>query len=308
MSIETTMNMDIKVDVILAAHNGAKFIRQQIQSILEQSHYSLNLIVTDDGSTDETSEIVNAIANSDSRVSYHICYNSHGVVQNFNNGIKFSSADYILFCDQDDVWEKNKIESMLNEICSKEIVDGKKKPCLGFSNLKVVDEELNIIHNDFYVYSNLNPNNNLKLEYLTWRSSVYGCTVIMNSLLLKIAGDVPKNIAMHDHWYAFQAALYGKVFYYSHALVNYRQHPENVVGAHRRSNLARIKRVNKTLTGIKRSIISARVMFRLVEGMNSQAKLTKLQKILFLKKFVLPYFFERVAYSMIFSIYWLIYE
>ncbi|HAU4584089.1 TPA: glycosyltransferase, partial [Citrobacter freundii] len=107
------MNQDIHVDVILAAHNGAKFIQQQIFSILEQSHTALNLIVTDDGSSDGTVDLIHNISKQDPRVSCHVCNNAAGVVKNFNNGIQFSTADYILFCDQDDVWEKDKIELML---------------------------------------------------------------------------------------------------------------------------------------------------------------------------------------------------
>lgn len=302
------MNQDIHVDVILAAHNGAKFIQQQIFSILEQSHTALNLIVTDDGSSDGTVDLIHNISKQDPRVSCHVCNNAAGVVKNFNNGIQFNTADYILFCDQDDVWEKDKIELMLNEIREQEIINGEKVPCLGFSNLRIVDENLNLINDDFYNYSKLDPNNNLALNYLTWRSSVYGCTVIMNSILLKMAGMVPEHIAMHDHWYAFQAARSGKIFYLARPLVNYRQHSANVVGAQQRSTFARAKRVKKTLSGIKRSVVSARIMLNLLENNECKRKLTFLQKIRFLHKYVKPYYTERFAYSVIFSILWLIYE
>ncbi|MDU2939069.1 MAG: glycosyltransferase family 2 protein [Enterobacteriaceae bacterium] len=300
------MNQDINVDVILAAHNGAKYIQAQIESILAQSHTSLRVIVSDDGSSDETVSIVNAIAAKDPRVSCHICQDANGVVQNFNNGIGLSSADYLLFCDQDDVWEPHKIELLLKEIRQHEYLDGKKVPCLGFSNLKVVDENLNIIDDNFYRFSHLNPLHNVDLGYLTWRSSVYGCTTILNAELLKIAGLVPDKIAMHDHWYAFQAARHGKVFYSPATLVNYRQHSANVVGAHQRGISARIKRMGKTLAGIQRSVISARMMLALLTYDDMNHKIPFIQRLTFLKKHVMPYNQERPAYSMIFSILWLI--
>lgn len=300
------MTQDITVDVILAAHNGAKYIQEQIDSILNQTHTALRVIVTDDGSEDNTVNIVNAIASKDPRVSCYVCSDAKGVVQNFNNGIRHSRAEYIFFCDQDDVWESNKIALMLAEIRQHEWVEGQKVPCLGFSNLRVVDENLSVLDDDFYRFSHLNPRHNLALGYLTWRSSVYGCTTIMNSALLKVAGLVPDNIAMHDHWYAFHAARAGNVFYLAEKLVNYRQHSANVVGAHQRGFSARIKRVRKTLSGIQRSVISARMMLALLTFNDMHRRVPLAQRIAFLKENVMPYNKERPAYSMIFSILWLI--
>ncbi|MGU3415453.1 glycosyltransferase family 2 protein [Enterobacteriaceae bacterium C34A] len=300
------MNTNVSVDIVLATHNGAKFIAAQIDSILSQSHQTFNLIISDDGSSDETIDIVNLYTQKDSRVSVHFCQGGKGVIENFNNGIRFSRAQYILFSDQDDVWEKNKVELLLNEITSLEVIDGKKVPCLGFSNLKVVNEELGVISNDFYKFSKLNPENNTKLNYLTWRSSVYGCTTIMNSELLQLAGAVPDKIAMHDHWYAFQAALHGKVFYLPIALINYRQHSANVVGAHQRSLSARLKRTKKTIAGIRRSVVSARMMLGLTKINDTTHYVTMRQRIAFFINSILPYYSERPAYTTIFSILWLI--
>lgn len=294
------------VDVILATHNGEKYIQEQIESILGQTHIALRLIVTDDGSTDSTVAIVKRIAATDARVSLHICPDSTGVVSNFNYGLQYSDADYILFSDQDDVWENNKIEVMLARICETENVNGTMNPCLGFSNLHVVDEHLHIIHHDFYRFSQLTPENNLNINYLLWRSSVYGCTTIMNRLLLNMAGNVPANIAMHDHWYAFQAALHGKIFYVPQALIKYRQHSANVVGAHQRGLLARIKRFRKTLNGIKRSVVSARLMYLMFHHKDAQSRISLKDKVLFIKNNILPYYKERMTYTIIFSILWLI--
>lgn len=293
------------VDVILAAHNGEKYIKEQIESILGQTHSALKLIVTDDGSKDSTVDIVKSIAAMDTRVSLHICPDSTGVVSNFNYGLQFSNADYIFFSDQDDVWEDTKIEVMLSKMRETEMVNGAVAPCLGFSNLHVVDEHLQTIHSDFYRFSQLTPENNLNINYLLWRSSVYGCTTVMNRVLFNSAGKVPARIAMHDHWYAFQAALHGKIFYVPQALIQYRQHSANVVGAHQRGLLARIKRFSKTLDGIKRSVVSARLMYLMYHHKDENSPLSLTEKLSFLKNNILPYYKERLAYNMIFSILWL---
>lgn len=300
------MNANINVDIILAAHNGAKFIQEQINSLLQQSHKALRVIVTDDGSEDGTIDVVNDIMAKDPRVSCHICHDAKGVVENFNNGLQFSDADYIMFCDQDDVWENNKVEVMLAEIVQKERRGGDIIPCLGFSNLQVVDENLTTIDEDFYRFSHLEPRNNLKLNYLLWRSSVYGCTIMMNKTLLNLAGKVPDKIAMHDHWYAFQAALNGNVFYVARSLIKYRQHSANVVGAHQRGLGARLKRFKKTLKGIQRSVESARVMNALLHHQDVNQTLSIGEKFTFLQKNVMPYNHERPAYSTLFSLLWLI--
>lgn len=145
---------EVKVDIILASYNGELFIEEQIRSILNQTHQNINLIITDDSSNDNTKEIVDGLMLLDKRIRFYKNETGSGVVSNFNNGLRYSTAEYILFSDQDDVWKNNKVELLLNEIIAKEVSDDFIIPCLIFSNLSIVNEDLSLINNDFMLTIN----------------------------------------------------------------------------------------------------------------------------------------------------------
>lgn len=288
---------EVKVDIILASYNGELFIEEQIRSILNQTHQNINLIITDDSSNDNTKEIVDGLMLLDKRIRFYKNETGSGVVSNFNNGLRYSTAEYILFSDQDDVWKNNKVELLLNEIIAKEVSDDFIIPCLIFSNLSIVNEDLSLINNDFYAYNKLNPINNTKIEYLKWRSSVYGCSLIFNRKLLVLAGYVPLGISMHDHWFAFHAALKGKICFFNQSLVLYRQHRNNVVGAHKRSFFQKIYRGKKTFEGIYKAINSSRELETIyARKMQSVEE----NKINFILRNVIPFATERKLYTLFF--------
>lgn len=300
------MNVEnLTVDIVLATHNGEKYISEQLTSILKQTHKKINIIVTDDGSTDDTINIVKDYISRDDRVFLFEKKSNEGVIANFNNGLKQTTSNYIMFSDQDDVWDLSKVSLMLNEIVKKEKMDGAIGACLVFSDLRVVDEDLKIISESFYDYNKLDPLNNLELRYLKWRSSVYGCSMIFNRELLIKAGLPSLLSAMHDHWFAFHAALYGNIYFLDKPLVNYRQHQSNVVGSHGRSILQRAKRVNKTVIGVKKSVKSAQYLMEISDGVNQNIIEGRVK---FICNNVFPFYKERFLYMVMFSFFWMINE
>ncbi len=299
-------NSEVCVDIILATHNGGKYIKEQIISILNQTHTNLRLIISDDGSVDETISIVNCFIAEDKRVSLVFDNEKKGIISNFNNGLKYVSSSYIMFCDQDDVWKSEKIEYSLDFILKEEKnVKGESLPCLIFSDLSIVDQELNNISSSFYKYNSLDPLNNLDIRYLRWRSSVYGCTVIFNRILLEKSGFVPIGFSMHDHWYAYHAAKYGKICYTDKSHILYRQHNNNAVGAHGRDLFSRVKRFRKTINGIKFSVNATRLLMKNECGKN---EISKIEKFRFAINNIFPFFSQRKVYSFIFFILWIVYE
>lgn len=289
------MNNDTLVDIVLASYNGELYIEEQINSILEQTHKNIRLIVTDDGSSDNTQKIVKEIMEKDSRVEFYNSNHPAGVINNFNHGLEKTTADYILFSDQDDVWLNDKVELLLNKIQKAESNCNEPTPCLVFSNLCVVDEKLNVIGSDFYVLNGLNPLNNLDERYLIWRSTIYGCTTIFNRALLSKAGLAPCNITMHDHWFAYNALKFGMLIYDERKYVLYRQHSGNLVGSHKRNIFSKLSRIRKTMSGINKNI--ATVRFWEHEKKMAEHKFTLFNN-------VIPFIRERTLYTVLFIILW----
>jgi len=285
----------IKVDVVLASYNGKAYIAEQIKSIMSQPYLDKGLIVSDDGSSDGTVEEINHLSSIYKSITVVNNTRVGGVVENFEKGLSFSAADYVLLSDQDDVWQSKKIEIMLDFIREKEKQIGKGKPILCFSDLTLVDENLNVIADSFYKANNFDPLNNTREEFLLWRSTVYGCSCIFNKACLKMALPFPENIPMHDHWLALIAAKHGAVFYYDQPTILYRQHANNVVGgaAFNKSHFYKLKKAKKLIAGIKRAHQGSLVM-REVMG-------DKRGKIKFFFDCIWPYFHEKKLFSSIFT-------
>ena len=123
-----------KVDVLLATYNGEKYLKEQIDSILEQTYSDFRLLISDDGSTDDTRKILEEYKNKDSRIQVFFQESNLGVVKNFEFLLKKVESKYYMFSDQDDIWKSEKIEKSLNKIQSDNCD-------LVYSDLEVVDEE-----------------------------------------------------------------------------------------------------------------------------------------------------------------------
>ena len=221
------------VCILLAARNGEAFIRQQIESVLSQDHPELQLILSDDGSEDETAEILARYgASFPERVT---CYQSgrcFGSAQkHFMHLLTvFNDAPYIMFCDQDDVWHRDKVRKTLETI--KRIEGDGRVPALVHTDLRVVDRQLSPIADSFCAYSAINGNR-LKLNRLLVQNVVTGCTVMINRPLAELAcAAVPEyGLIMHDWWLALLASACGRAGFLNEATVDYRQHEGNSVGA-----------------------------------------------------------------------------
>ena len=110
----------MKISVCIAAYNGGRFIREQVMSILPQLGEDDEIIVSDDGSIDDTINILNSF--HDKRIKIFINEGRHGVVPNFENALKHSSGDYIFFSDQDDTWNDNKVKKCVEALNDADLV------------------------------------------------------------------------------------------------------------------------------------------------------------------------------------------
>ncbi len=220
------------VTVLLATYNGGKFLEEQLNSLLNQSFQDFRIVIRDDGSTDNTLEIIERYKGI-SPEKIEICQSfekTRSAAGNFFKLIELYSDDYIMFCDQDDCWLPDKIEKTLNAMKKAEAEFGTDTPILVHTDLKVVDEELNLINNSFIKLQKLSPENT-KLNNLLMQNSITGCTAMFNKALLEKLFILPNAVAMHDWWLGLIAACFGKIIFIKEPTILYRQHSNNEVGA-----------------------------------------------------------------------------
>jgi len=223
------------IDILMSTYNGARYLSEQIDSILNQTYKDWRLIIRDDGSSDATPEIINKYVKGFKDKIYFISDGKRhlGVQMSYFELLKHSNADYIMFCDQDDIWLPYKIEMTLKKMKDLERLCPD-KPLLVHSDLKVVDENLGVISDSFWKYQKLNPNLR-NLSNLLIQNNVTGCTVMINNKLKSLSNTFAQNMIMHDWWIALVASAFGIIDYVDQALVLYRQHNKNDTGAKRYS-------------------------------------------------------------------------
>lgn len=230
------------IAILMATYNGAKFIDEQIESILKQSFTNWELFIHDDGSTDQTKNIIKSYACRYPKKIHVLLGESTGNSKNnFFYLMKKVDAQYIMFADQDDVWLKDKIRITYNRLLD---LENKKigTPVLVFSDLKVVDSKLRIISPRMSEYQGLKMDNT-DFNHLMIQNVVTGCTVMINEKCKEMAVSclTKRHIIMHDWWCALIASYFGKIGYINDALILYRQHSVNSVGAKNIHSVSYIK-------------------------------------------------------------------
>lgn len=213
--------------VLIACYQGERFLPAQLDSLLSQRFNNFKILARDDCSTDKTKVILEEYAlrfpdkitliPSDSRL---------GVVGNFNALLEHAHADVIFFCDQDDIWESDKIEKTMEKFQS-----SSKTPLLVHTDLQIVDENANKLHRSFWEYSNLDPCKGNTLNRLLVQNHATGCTMAINKALRDLAYPIPKEALMHDWWISLIASACGHIESIKCQTIRYRQHADNTLGA-----------------------------------------------------------------------------
>lgn len=222
------------VTVVLSAYNGARHIAEQIASIRGQSFREWNLIVRDDGSSDETVAIVERLAAEDPRITLIDDSRANlGPAASFGILLErayANGAQVVFLSDQDDVWLPQKMEEQLTLLDAEAARAGADGPMLVHSDLKVVDETLQLIHPSFSEFQRISYNAADPLRTLLIHNAVVGCSAAVNRPLLEFALPIPAG-SPQDWWLAICAAATGRILRAGTAAVLYRQHGTNVVGA-----------------------------------------------------------------------------
>ena len=211
------------VDILMATYNGEAFVEEQVQSIIGQSFTDWRLLIHDDGSTDNTVNILRRLMQEDDRIQLledGICH--FGVARNFIHLVNSSSAQYCMFCDQDDIWLPNKIEEMLGEIkrYSQDI------PQVVYSNAYLWTSQKGIISDK----NTLTYPTTLR-QTLFLNTGIQGAAAIFNRKMCDWLRQELDFYAMHDHVLLLVGICFGEVHYLHKSLMYYRQHENNLTGS-----------------------------------------------------------------------------
>lgn len=222
------------VTIVLSSYNGDKFIADQIASIQQQTHPHWKLVVRDDGSSDHTADIVQALAERDDRiVLLRDDRGNLGPAPSFGVLLAYAlnaGAAYVALADQDDVWSPTKIARELDLMLRRERQVAEAKPILVHTDLTVVGDDLRLVHPSYLANEGLRHLDDSPLSTLLIQNFVTGCTTLLNRPLLKAAVPLP-GVIMHDWWLALCAAALGEILYVVEPTVLYRQHGRNAMGS-----------------------------------------------------------------------------
>lgn len=250
---------DLSIDIVIASYNGAKYIKEQLLSIINDSKFEhiKNIFISDDHSSDETES---EVANFDcDKISFFVNEGLSGPANNFINALKHTTSDYIFFCDQDDVWFNSRIGKyieLLSEL-------NPKYPGLIYSDLLVVDSKLNVISDSFYKHENIPYDWGRSLNHLLLQNCAPGCTMLINKVAKdKLIESFNFSSLMHDWWIFLYASLYNNTIFLDQATLKYRQHENNTLGASRTFNLFELfNKMSIAKLNLKRTFEQSKAFF-----------------------------------------------
>lgn len=222
------MEQNETIEILMATYNGEKYIKEQIDSIINQTYKNWKLLIRDDNSKDKTTKILKKYEKKDARIELIKDNKGNlGFVKNFEELIKNSKEKYIMFSDQDDYWLENKLEVYIDKL-NKLSKDELEKSLLIHSNSFVCDEKLRIIKEKFI-------NSKIALRYgrnsYFFTYMVQGSTVLINRKLIDIGLPFLKNVTLHDRYFHLLSEFFGKRIFIDESLMKYRQHSDNKIGA-----------------------------------------------------------------------------
>ncbi len=295
------MGKDFTISIALCTYNGEKYIEEQIQSLINQTHKPDEIIISDDCSKDRTVELIDHVLKS-SGINYKIYTQDKGlgVFKNFPFAITQCTSDLVFTCDQDDIWDKMKLEKHLNEFRNNPDVD------LVYSNANVVKED------GVSTISTLWPEK-LILDKEKGQASIFsllylgrsmaGCCMSFKKSFFMDIKDIPDDV-YHDDWIATNAALRKEIIGINEPLINYRQHASNVVGIKRgrklsywkslytnvnfyyESDIYLVKRHKRVYDALIQNNTNSSYQSDLLTNLDFQIKRTSLHKLSFIKSLI----------------------
>ena len=227
----------MSIDICLATYNGALYLPELVKSIQRQSCQTWNVLFSDDGSTDGTPSLINAYCQGDPDRFINISSKEphHSSTKNFLYALTKTQSQYVMLCDQDDVWLPFKVEKTMAKMRELEESLGTDIPLLVFTDSSVVDADLNLIHPSFVSGLSFRART-CSFSQLLVSNVVQGCTIMINRAAVNLVNKypIPSSFSYHDHWIASLVRTFGQIYFLDESTLLYRQHANNVVGADER--------------------------------------------------------------------------
>lgn len=231
-----------RISIAMATYNGEEYLREQLDSILNQSLSDFELIICDDYSKDTTWQILEEYACQDKRIRIFCNDTNLGFKKNFEKAISLCKGEYVALADQDDIWETNHLSVLLNNIGGN---------CLVCGNAICFEEEDGVRKN-LYTLFDLDNNitsldNNLDiLKAILFKGNPFqGASMLLSRKFLDIALPIPNSIPFHDVWFALLACCYNSILYVDIVINNYRQHEKSVTKRSKESIFRKILKFPK---------------------------------------------------------------
>lgn len=224
------------VSVVMATYNGAKYVREQLDSILAQTYPNFEIVVIDDNSTDETYEILKEYSKHQ---KVRVFRNSEnlGVTANFEKVMRLANGELIAISDQDDIWMHDKLATLVEHLgnCT-----------LTYANSTLIDAEGMPVGKTLQQQLKIRPLEGKQDRAFYFSNCIPGHAMLFRKTLLDYALPLPKH-TMYDQWLAFASARLNGITYLNRTLVQYRQHSRSVVNAPR--ELKKDRRLSRHLPG-----------------------------------------------------------
>jgi glycosyltransferase involved in cell wall biosynthesis len=207
----------MRISVALAAYNGALYIGEQLDSILDNLTADDEIVISDDGSSDGTVGIIEEYRKKDDRIRL-LKGPGEGVIANFEHAISECRGEYIFLADQDDLWMPDKVEKVMGLFTDPKVH-------LVIHDAKVMNADFSqTLMESFFAYRNSKPgvwNNLIKNRYM-------GCCMAFRRELIPKILPIPRDIPMHDQWIGLLSDYYGKSVFLQEPLLYYRRHDRAV--------------------------------------------------------------------------------
>ena len=232
MPVKKSENSMIMIQILLATYNSHAFLAEQLDSLMAQSCQDFEILISDGGSCDDTLEIISGYQERFPGKIRFLGSEPASACENFGKLLAAAAADYVMFCDHDDVWKSNKIAISLDACCKAEAESGTAMPILVFTDSEIVDHALVTTGKSMVKTQRLNTEN-FAPERIFIQNVASGNTMLFNAALKNLILPISKAALMHDHWVAAMAAVFGKIVFVNEPAIKYRQHGKNVLGAFR---------------------------------------------------------------------------
>lgn len=216
-------------DILLATFNSGEMLSAQLDSILAQTDGDWRLLARDAGSTDGTPAVLARYAARDHRIKV-LDGGPASACESFAALLAASTAQYVMFCDHDDVWLPEKVANSVAALKALEAGGAADVPALVFTDAKVVRSDLSPLAKSFFRRTALDPSRVAPNE-LAFQNVAPGCTMAFNAALRRKAAPIPHEAVMHDHWMMLVATVFGEIRCLREPTLLYRQHAGNALGS-----------------------------------------------------------------------------